>query len=528
MAMGGVRITAVVLTWVALAIPGFADEKAPVVSIQQPDGIARQCECNACLIGVCCDKENAVLPASHTGPVVMLAGASCDIGPSCGLAAGCDDAATCTRLSACDSAGCDMLTPCDDCCTAAGDCDAPGCGSLGCDDLGCDAACSTGACNTACSSGCSDAIDWKCLDLCCRQGFWLKSDVLMWWTNDDNIPTLATSSPLGTPVDDAGVLGLPTTTTLFDGPLYGDMRPGGRIRFGWWSDECHHGIEGSVWGLRNDRNESIWSSAGDPAYARPFYNIDPLVDAEDAQLIGFDGVVQGSLQINTQSEIFGGDIGLKKNLICCSDFCNSTSTRLDAYLGYRYFKVREGVNISESLESTALTGPTVLGTTIDLFDDFQTRNEFHGANIGFVAMQQYGRWTTEVTSRLAIGNISREVAINGSTTVTVPSLPSVTRTGGLLAQSSNIGTYRDDEFAVLPELQINLGYNVNCNTKFIVGYNFMYLGELVRPGDIIDRTVNGLALDPTLPFAGPERPRFDFFDSRTWLMGINLGVAFNF
>jgi hypothetical protein len=196
--------------------------------------------------------------------------------------------------------------------------------------------------------------------------------------------------------------------------------------------------------------------------------------------------------------------------------------------GYRYFKVREGVRVIEDLESTALVGPTVLGTTINVYDDFQTRNEFNGANIGFVLAQQYKRLTAEFTGRLALGNLSREVMIDGATTVTVPGLAPVTSAGGLLAQPSNIGTYRNDDFAVLPEVQFNMLYNIRRNTRLSLGYTFMYLGDIVRPGDVMDTSVNGTVLDPTVPVTGPDRPQFTFDDSRTWLMGLNFGVEVNF
>lgn len=357
---------------------------------------------------------------------------------------------------------------------------------------------------------------------------WIRAEALMWWTNDQSLPPLVSSSPLGTPLDDVGVLGLPTTTNVFDGPAFGDMRFGGRIRFGYWADECRHGIDGSLWGLGKEENERSWESGGNPAYARPFTNADPLVNGPDAQLVSFNGVVDGRVSVKECSEILGGDIGCRKNLFCCSDFCGASSTRLDCYLGYRYFSVDEGLRITENLVSTSLTGPTVLGTRIDLFDDFQTRNEFHGANIGFIAMQQRGRWVAEVVSRLAIGNLRREAIIDGATTVTVPTVAPNTRPGGLLTQASNIGVYEDNQFEVLPELQINLGYALSCNTRLTVGYNFMYLGKAIRPGDIIDTTVNGAQLDPTIPAVGPTRPAFVQNDSRMWLMGLNLGVAFNF
>lgn len=543
--MGGATNTAKVMAFakgiaflVGLTLLGLearAEERVPVVKIQQPISLVSHA-CDVCAGGAC------DCPPSALG---------CDTGPTCGAAAGVP----------CDSAGCDTApapvcglpsgATCDAGCATpscgaplnAPTCGLPVCGTECCDDAGscggscgllggstCDASGSCGALgNCGLLGGCgNDDINWsRCLNLCCKQGFWIRAESLLWWGPSNDIPALATSSPLGTPIGDAGTLGLPSTTTLFGGSIFGDLQAGGRIRFGTYATPCKLGIDGSLWGVWND-DDSSWSSDGDPAYARPFFNVDPLVNAEDAQLISFDSVLRGTLNINTSSEILGGDIGLRKNLCCSSDACSQTSRRLDGYLGYRYFRVNEGVRISEQLESIALTGPTVLGTTIDLFDDFQTRNEFHGATIGVVGAMQKGRWTTEVLSRVAFGNISRQVTIAGANTLTVPGVAPVTNVGGILAQSTNIGVYEEDDFAVLPEVQVNLSYAVKCNMRLNAGYSFMYLGDIVRPGDIMDRSVNGQLLDPTLPVTGPSRPSFAWNDSTMWLMGLNLGVEVNF
>lgn len=350
----------------------------------------------------------------------------------------------------------------------------------------------------------------------------------MWWTNDDELPPLVTSSPIGTSIDDIGVAGLASTRNEFGGSQFGDFRSGGRVRFGWWTEGCKCGFEGSFWGLNNDRNTATFSSAGDPAYARPFFNVDPLNEGPDSELISFDGVLSGLVRVKTASEVLGGDLGMRCNVLCCSDICNSSSTRVDLYAGYRYLKVREGVSIEEQLESTAISGPIGLGTTTNVYDSFRTENEFHGANFGIVSTSQWGRWTGELTSRVAFGSISRSVDINGRTTVTVPGTDPVSRQGGLLAQESNIGHHQDCEFAVLPEFQLSAGYAVNCNLRVMFGYTFMYLGDVVRPGDVIDPVVNGQFLDSTIPNTGTSRPRFDFEDSRMWAMGMNLGVEYVF
>jgi hypothetical protein len=60
--------------------------------------------------------------------------------------------------------------------------------------------------------------------------FWAELDVLAWSVKGDRLPPLVTTSPLGTPFGQAGVLGLPTTTVLFgDSSLNGAWRAGGRL-----------------------------------------------------------------------------------------------------------------------------------------------------------------------------------------------------------------------------------------------------------------------------------------------------------
>ena len=46
---------------------------------------------------------------------------------------------------------------------------------------------------------------------------WLRADYLMWFTTGTRLPPLVTTSPQGTPANQAGVLGAPGTTILFGG-----------------------------------------------------------------------------------------------------------------------------------------------------------------------------------------------------------------------------------------------------------------------------------------------------------------------
>ena len=44
--------------------------------------------------------------------------------------------------------------------------------------------------------------------------YWVSFEFLLWWRRGDDMPPLVTTSPVGTPVGSAGVLGLSTTTPV--------------------------------------------------------------------------------------------------------------------------------------------------------------------------------------------------------------------------------------------------------------------------------------------------------------------------
>jgi outer membrane protease len=98
----------------------------------------------------------------------------------------------------------------------------------------------------------------------------------------------------------------------------------------------------------------------------------------------------------------------------------------------------------------------------------------------------------------------------------------------LLAQPTNIGSYEDSTFAVLPEASINVGYQVTRHVRTFVGYTFLYLNNTVRAADAIDPVVNSTQIGGGT-LVGDARPAFSFDDeSSLWLQGVNVGVDVRF
>jgi hypothetical protein len=139
------------------------------------------------------------------------------------------------------------------------------------------------------------------------------------------------------------------------------------------------------------------------------------------------------------------------------------------------------------------------------------------------------RWNFNLLGKFAMGVSQQLVTINGATTLYTPGAAPVTTAGGILAQSSNIGRYFSDQFAVVPEIGLNLGYQVTPGLQIKFGYTFLFLSSVARPGDQIDRRVNSNNVPTDAGFGtagGPAVPAFSFIHSDYWAQGLNVGLEF--
>src|SRR5262249_61083084 len=85
-----------------------------------------------------------------------------------------------------------------------------------------------------------------------------------------------------------------------------------------------------------------------------------------------------------------------------------------------------------------------------------------------------------------------------------------TQSGGLLALPTNMGGHTRTVFSVVPELGLNLGYQLTDHIRIFAGYTVLYWTHVARPGQQIDRTINSNQL-PTIAGpgslgGGPPRP----------------------
>lgn len=350
--------------------------------------------------------------------------------------------------------------------------------------------------------------------------FWIQGEYLLWATKGDRLPPLVTTSPPGTPLAQAGLLGAPGTTVLFgDESVNGKLRSGGRISGGYWFDPTRaRGIEAQFFALTDARTNFGAVSDGTTILAHPFINT--FTDAPDAFLVAYPGTVAGGTTISERSGLLGGGIDYRQ-ILCSVCF---GSDRIDGLIGYRALRLDDRFDLSST---SVVLGNTNLpiGSTVVARDAFRTENTFHGLDLGLKGAVMRGPWSLEWIAKVALGVSVREVSIDGFTALTTAG--AVTSPGGIYTQPSNIGRTSSDRFAVVPEINLNLGYQIAPQWRAFIGYDLIYWSNVIRPGTAIDTVINTSQIGGGAP-AGPARPAPNFSATDYWAQGLNVGLKFRY
>lgn len=318
-------------------------------------------------------------------------------------------------------------------------------------------------------------------------------------TQPSPMPLLTTSAPA-----DFGRIGAGTTTALVarNHTLNLGTASGFRVNAGFLrGGDQRLGLDvGGFYQSPVSHNYFARSSAqGIPLIARPFIN--STTGAQSSLIVSAPNSVSGSALVRATTELYGIEASGLLNLFrTCPGECRLW--QLNVLGGYRYLELNETLGVSSM--STILSGtvPAVgltVGppTSIDVRDQFNTLNKFHGAQVGLQSQFTSGRWYVGLTGKAAFGGVSQKLEVDGTTALANP----IARTGsvtlgGLYATAANIGRYRNDRFAIVTDLNASVGFHFTSWLIGTVGYNFIHLGSAARPGNQFDGRVN-TSLVPT-------------------------------
>jgi hypothetical protein len=375
---------------------------------------------------------------------------------------------------------------------------------------------------------------------------WARAEYLLWWSRKTSFPALfdiAPATSLATPAA-AGMTGLAGQSVIFGNtPEDHGGRAGGRFTVGHYFDQdqvC--GIDGSFMFFEHRAVGFAATSTGDPVLGRPINDTGvaaaagggggggPMKPTKTPTLILVAAPAPfnliGSGAVYAPSAVWGADMNVR--LRASTVFAD----RVHYLVGFRHFQLNEGVAISEVATINPASTAVNAGDSITRFDNFGTHNQFYGPQVGFDSVFCWRKVDFNFLTKIAIGDMHQVAHIDGFSTFTPAGIVGTTAPGGLLALPSNIGTHTRERFVWMPEVMLTLGYRFSDSIKGFIGWNYLSVSSVLRPGDQINPNVNSTHI-PFLPGAvtppTPDpSPRFGFHGTDYWMSGLTFGLQVQF
>jgi hypothetical protein len=293
----------------------------------------------------------------------------------------------------------------------------------------------------------------------------------------------------------------------------------------------------------------------------------PFLDAASGQQASLDLSSQdsvgnpfliGSIGIHSDIQVWGTEFNVIAHSI------RTAERSVDLLLGFRSLTLNENLTITQTIVPAqdgdiTLQFPTVgqgagsyffgvAGNPVYVFDSFSARNQFYGPQLGGRFRWDLGRWTADLSAKVAVGVTHQQVTIDGASAATLainPNTgalaPNLVTPGGMFALQGNIGSFSQNQFTIVPEIGLNLNYALTSWLHIRAGYSALYWSNVARPGAQFDSSLNAkliptgalLPSNPSpvgafLPGSEQGRPYFVFRDTAFWAQGVSFGVEFRY
>ncbi len=386
---------------------------------------------------------------------------------------------------------------------------------------------------------------------------YFEAEYLAWFVKKNPIPVpLVTFASLDDSIP--GAIGQPHTHVLLGNQRIGMGWMQGFKMIGGWN-HCNFGIEASYFLLPKVQDQkSIQTSGqvGSPNLAAPVFDVTGVwglngVSGETIFILPgplvefpfFLGIFRLDLETRLQgAEIFGFYPFTKE---CRWSFCG--------LLGMRWLELKESLKFqanTDTVPNSPLT-PNIAEYT----DHFKTMNNFVAGSFGLIGQFNWHRLHFDAKILGSIGANLERLKIFGSATPGTGTVWFSTKdagniSGGIFSEPSNIGTHHRSPFAFAFETKLESVFEINPYWALDVGYTFLWISKVLRPGNQIDRKINstrsalgdasrkttGIGPGPvTFPDQqsaplpdGPIAPQVLFKQSSFWAQGLNAGITLSF
>lgn len=343
---------------------------------------------------------------------------------------------------------------------------------------------------------------------------WGSAEYLYWWPQKSSVKV-----PLITSNQNPAAFGFidePGTKILFGSGSsrnafhFGGMS-GGRITIGGWIDPCsRYGIEASAFALPH-KNQSFRASSINTNIAIlniPFFSTQSGRENVLVNRLPNTATVRDSFLTN------GFEINGLYQLHCKTNFPIVLLT------GFRYLKINEKFNLNDAI----IHIPSFPNSVVNVRDNFATQNHFYGLQFGAKTHFDCRALFFDISAAMALGRNHQTLKVSGQTNADDSF---VVQKFGLFSEPTNLGTHKNNVFAVVPELKIKMGYDLHRNIRPFVTYDAFYINNIIRPGREIDRNIN-LSQNPLIGgtgvLSGRAAPMPKFKKTSMWIQGVSLGV----
>jgi hypothetical protein len=390
--------------------------------------------------------------------------------------------------------------------------------------------------------------------------YWIETDYLLGWIKNNPIAVpLITDASL----DDTlpGAIGQPhTRVVLGKKSLNMDLMQGFQIAAGAWiKDDV--GMEGSYFLLpTTSRSKSLSTSGepGSPNYAVPIFDpsgVFGLSGHPGETIFILPGPLDGpgftaKYHLQLTSRLQSAELSGIYRVIDKECF------QLKLLGGFCWFQLHEKLIFKGNTH--AAPGSSFGHAFYNIADRFETTNNFLAGDLKIDARYQTHKWYLKAALQGALGAMLQEVKIKGSSKTSGGNLFFLTQgteskvlPGGIFAEPSNRGTHKHHPFSWSFETKLQTGFEISKNCEVHLGYTFLWLSKVLRPGNQIDRKINstrtalakasrdtvGTGPGPIPPDGPPgpapaptgsKRPKVPFKSSTFWAQGLDFGIQFNF
>jgi hypothetical protein len=227
--------------------------------------------------------------------------------------------------------------------------------------------------------------------------------------------------------------------------------------------------------------------------------------------------------------MWGGELNARSNCLFFGGM------RVGGLVGFRYLNFHEDLNIVNNVRlfrpsGFPLTAADANGSlppdlSFTTADTVLTHNNYYGGQIGAELEACCKGFFAAARTTVGVGAVHETVNIDSNTTGLTGTVP-----GGLLASPLDLGKHSRDRIAWRSEVNVKLGYNFTNWLCAYVGYDWVYLSNVARPGDQTDIAT----LNTTIRVANSTnqisvaQPTFRFHDTSTFANGLSFGLELRY